>query len=158
MANSILTADELRSTLNYNPDTGVFTRRVPAKGMAVGAICGCNNGRGYLRIRVNGTYAVAHRLAWLYVHGEWPQGEIDHINRDTKDNRIANLRVVDRTENLLNRGNDGRNTSGVRNVSWDANRSKWVAQIRRRGKQFNLGRFESVDEAASAVRDFLEGA
>ena len=144
MADPILTAAKVRQTLNYDLNTGVFTRRVATKGVSVGTVCGCDNGRGYIRIKVNGAYVVAHRLAWLYTYGVWPQGEIDRINRDTRDNRIENLRVVDRTGNLLNRGRDRRNTSGVKNVNWDSSRCKWVAQLRRRGKQYNLGRFDPV--------------
>lgn len=151
MANQSLTAEQLREVLNYDPETGVFTRKVPARGVKAGEIAGCDNGRGYIRIRVCGSYVLAHRLAWLYVHGEWPAGEIDHVNRNSMDNRVSNLRVVDRTANLINRRDDRRNKSGIRNVLWDAKRQKWVAQLRRRGSQLNLGRFDSITDAAAAV-------
>jgi hypothetical protein len=158
MATEILTQARLKEVLNYDPLSGLFTRRTKTRGMVEGTLCGCDNGRGYVRIRVDGNYVLAHRLAWLYVYGDWPSGEIDHVNRDTKDNRIANLRVVDRSANLLNRGWDRRNTSGVRNVNWDKSRCKWVAQLRRNGQQINLGRFDSISEAESALRSFLKGA
>lgn len=69
----------------------------------------------------------------------------------TNANRVSNLRVVDRTANLINRRDDRRNKSGIRNVLWDAKRQKWVAQLRRRGSQLNLGRFDSITDAAAAV-------
>lgn len=154
MADQSLPHSVLTELLHYDPDTGLFTRVKAVRGFRVGEVAGCDNGRGYIRIRVAGQYVLAHRLAWFYVHKEWPSGEIDHINRDTHDNRIDNLRVVNRSENLLNKGLDSRNTSGVKNVSWDAQRGKWVAQLRRSGKQFNLGRFSTKHEAEAAVRNF----
>lgn len=154
MANQSLPHNVLTDLLHYDPDTGVFTRAKAIRGCRVGEVAGCDNGRGYIRIRVSGKYVLAHRLAWFYVNKSWPEGEIDHINRNGLDNRMKNLRVVNRSENLLNKGLDRRNTSGVKNVSWDERRGKWVAQLRRSGEQFNLGRFTTKHEAENAVRNF----
>lgn len=154
MADRILTQSRLKELLHYDPDTGVFTRAKAVRGHKKGAVAGCDNGRGYIRIKVDGRYFLAHRLAWLYETASFPEGEIDHINRNGLDNRIKNLRTVTRSENLLNKGLDHRNTSGVKNVSWDQHREKWVAQVRRNKKQFNLGRFATKDEAVAAVKNF----
>jgi hypothetical protein len=85
-----LTAERLRELLNYDPDTGVFTWRVrPVHSHRVGDIAGSvRTTRGYRLIGVAGRVYKAHRLAWLYMMGEWPKDQIDHINRDPSDNRF----------------------------------------------------------------------
>lgn len=93
----------LRATLLYDPDTGVFTRAITRGSLAAGTKAGSLNRVGYWQIGVCGRTYTAQRLAWFYVHGDWPDGDIDHINRDKLDNRIANLRVISRSENLRNR-------------------------------------------------------
>lgn len=93
----------LRATLLYDPDTGVFTRAISRGSYAVGTIAGSLNKSGYWQIGVCGRTYTAQRLAWYYAHGEWPDDDIDHINRDKLDNRLINLRVVSRSENLRNR-------------------------------------------------------
>lgn len=105
----------------------------------------------YVRIRVCGRDFFAHRLAWLWVNGELPEGaEIDHINGDTLDNRIANLRLATRAQNGANQGLRRNNTSGVKGVSWDAKRGRWFASITIEGKSKALGRFDDFDDAVAA--------
>ena len=86
-----LTQERLKEVLDYNPDTGIFVNRVRRSNRKVGDVAGCSNGLGYIKISVDGTNYLGHRLAWLYTYGEMPQ-QIDHINCDRADNRIANLR------------------------------------------------------------------
>lgn len=93
---------------------------------------------------------MAHRLAWLYVYGEWPDAEIDHINGNTGDNRISNLRPATRAQNGANRGRQTNNASGVKGVCWHAQSGKWRAMIRISGKSRHLGLFNDIGAAAAA--------
>jgi hypothetical protein len=87
-----LTAERLRERLHYDAETGVFTRRVGSGHAHAGDMAGSVHSTGYVRIGIDGGKYTAHCLAWLYVHGVWPSDQIDHINRNRSDNRIANLR------------------------------------------------------------------
>lgn len=149
MKNSKVTQARLRELFEYSPDTGVFTRKVGVKGYAAGSVAGTDNGHGYIRIRVDGVFYLAHRLAWLYVTGGWPNGEIDHRDRDRSNNRFENLRDVDRSTNLINTSCRASNVSGEKNVNWDKVRRKWTVQLRRRGRQINGGRFDDLTQAIS---------
>lgn len=146
-----LTAELLRQELSYDPDTGEFVRRKKSKGRQPQK---CNVGtispHGYQQIRVLYTRYHAHRLAWLYVHGDWPSGYLDHINGDTLDNRMENLRVVTKAQNSANQGKQCRNTSGHKGVYWDKNRGKWTVQIGVNRRYKYLGRYDTVEEAAQA--------
>jgi len=114
-----------------------------------GAVAGYVGNDGYVRIRASGTRFLAHRLAWFYVHGTWPVGEIDHINGDRSDNRIANLRDVSRLTNRQNmRRAQADNRSGLLGVSLANNRCK--ASIRSGGKNHHLGYFSSPEAAHAA--------
>lgn len=145
-----LTQDRLKQLLEYNPDTGGF-RWVVTKGRAkAGAWAGATDAYGYRVIRIDGVLYKAHRLAWLYTHGKWPEGLVDHINRVPGDNRLRNLREVTQSENMHNAA---RNTkSGVPGVRWRAERNKWVAQIRVGYRHHVIGSFACKDEAIRARR------
>lgn len=135
----LLSQDELKRLLHYDAATGVFTRRVRTSyAIRVGDVAGCDNGEGYRNIRIHGRFYVAHRLAWLYVHGEWPIGWIDHIDGNRDNNRIVNLRCVTASENMQNqrgRRGTGRNGSG------------WSARISLNRKKYHLGTFPTEAEA-----------
>ena len=143
-----ITADELRSILHYDPLTGVFTRRESAGGRMAGKVSGGPTTDGYTKIGVNRRYYKAHRLAWLYVYGEWPTYQIDHINRDRADNRICNLRDVTHQQNLCNTNTYSNNTSGHKGVRY--RNGKFAARIRVNYKFVQLGTFECFDEAVAA--------
>ena len=146
-----LTAEYLRSILNYDPETGIFTRKVrTANSVKVGDVAGCSNGDGYLRLRLQSRLFYAHRLAWLYMYGEWPKGQIDHINRDRSDNRISNLREVTNKQNAQNSSKPSNNTSGYPGICWHKRDSKWVACIRHNQKLIHLGLFKTIEEAIAA--------
>ena len=146
-----LTAEYLRSVLHYDPETGIFTRKVgSANQVKVGDVAGSVNGDGYLKVSVQSRLYQAHRLAWLYIHGSWPKDQIDHTNRIRTDNRISNLREVSNKQNGQNRSKPSNNTSGHPGVCWKKQRSKWEARIKHNYKQFYLGLFESLEEAISA--------
>lgn len=142
----MITPDRLREVLAYDPDTGQFHWRVRGRGKykRPGAHAGHYDGR-YVTMRVDGRKYYAHRLAWVYVHGVWPDGDIDHINEDKSDNRISNLRPASRSQNMLNvsRASE-RSQSGVRGVS--PRRGRWRATISGR----HIGDFDTIEEAAAA--------
>jgi hypothetical protein len=92
----------------------------------------------------------AHRLAWLYVYGEWPSDQIDHINRNRSDNRIANLRIATPTQNQANRSVCKRNTTGFKGVTVDPRTGRFRAKIRVNGKRTHIGVFDSAEEAGAA--------
>lgn len=146
-----ITAEEVRNLLDYNPATGAFTRRVrTSMRINVGDAAGCPNGKGYLLIRLQNRLYRAHRLAWLYVHGEWPPHEIDHIDGNRSNNAIANLRPSTHAQNMQNLAKKSSNTSGVTGVHWDQLRSKWKAEIGANGTVLRLGSFASKEEARNA--------
>ena len=146
-----LTAEYLRSILHYEPETGIFTRKVrTASRVKVGDVAGSPDGHGYLLIQLQSRKYKAHRLAWLYIRGSWPTDQIDHINRIRTDNRIANLRDVSHKQNGQNASKPSNNTSGHPGVSWHKQRSKWQVKIMHNQKQIHLGLFESLEEAVAA--------
>ena len=139
----------LRELLDYDAETGRFVWRQANKRVKGGTVAGYVGNDGYVRIRASGTRFLAHRLAWFYVHGTWPSGEIDHINGDRSDNRIANLRDVSRLTNRQNmRRAQADNRSGLLGVSLTNNRCK--ASIRSGGKNHHLGYFASPEAAHAA--------
>jgi hypothetical protein len=160
MAKPDITAAQLREVLDYAPETGVFTNRAERFGSVAGKVTGTPSRYGYLHVKVFGRTYRAHRLVWLYVHGTSPQGQIDHINGDRSDNRIANLRDVSAGANSENkRQATARNRSGFLGVNFAA--GKWVAQICTGGKDCYLGRFDTPEKAheayLSAKRKLHEG-
>lgn len=154
MAKSIvagLTVEALKAELSYNPETGVFTRITKRGGRNVGDIGGyINKSTHYVIIRVCGANYLAHRLAWLYVHGKWPDHAIDHKNRCKSDNRISNLRDIEQCENARNTAIRKTNTSGVTGVYWNKRVGRWMVLAFRHGKQISLGYFREWFDAVCA--------
>jgi hypothetical protein len=148
-----LTQQEVKDVLRYNPDTGDFTWRVSRRGTArAGSVAGSINDRGYWRVMYCGKSHYAHRLAWLYMHGEFPPGEIDHINHIKDDNRLSNLRLATSKDNNRNRGLSSSNTSGFTGVVWHKRNCKWRAQMKRNCKSITLGEFDNIEDAVAARR------
>lgn len=140
----------LKDALDYNPETGVFTRKKASGRAKIGDVAGRASVGGYLYVNVFGKTYLAHRLAWFYAHGLMPVGEIDHINHDKADNRMSNLREVPHSVNGRNASISQANTSGVTGVSWYQRDNNWQAQIWVRGKPIYLGRFDDIDDAIAA--------
>ncbi|WP_376956428.1 HNH endonuclease signature motif containing protein (plasmid) [Azospirillum sp. A26] len=145
-----LTQARLRELLHYDPETGVFTWLVRRQGIRADRAAGCVSSPGYILIGVDGRLCRAHRLAWLYMTGEWPAAEIDHINRARGDNRWNNLRLATGSQNQGNRSVNSDNKSGVKGVSWSQKRGMWKAQIGAAGKRRCLGYFPDCAVAAAA--------
>ena len=147
-----LTQTRLKELLTYSPSTGVFTWRVTRgpKAMA-GHVAGTPHARGYVALMVDQKLYLAHRLAWLYVHGAWPEWTIDHRNGDRADNRIRNLRDVTLQANLHNQTKPyNSNKSGLRGVSFESRSNKWYSRIRVAGSNLMLGYFDTAQEAHAA--------
>ena len=162
---NVIDISALRDDLAYDPETGVFTWRhgvVTGNGafrLKPGQVAGTNTGDGlYRQFKWRGHLYRAHRLAWLYVHGEWPVGEIDHINRDGRDNRIANLRLATRAQNLGNTRRRTTNQSGFKGVTWSAHAKRWSAWIATGGNTRHLGYFDTPEAAHQAYANAAKTA
>jgi hypothetical protein len=141
------TRSELQEALDYDPETGQFFWKERRGSAVAGQQAGCLSVNGCRVIRFGKKLHTAHRLAWLYVHGEWPQ-EIDHRNGDPSDNRIANLRPCSHAENTRNVKMHRDTASGMKGVYRD--KKKWVSRIYVAGKDHFLGTFATREEAAAA--------
>lgn len=163
-----ITAEYLRAILSYDPDTGEFLWKYRPREMFAtlnayavwnsrfaGKSAGGSKSR-YEQIGIYGTRYQAHCLAWMYMTGQWPDKEVDHINLDKHDNRFANLRLASRSENARNIRAFRTNTSGVKGVCWNAKSNKWQAAIRLHGQKIHLGLHDSIDDAASAYAKAAE--
>lgn len=145
------TQARLKELLHYCPDTGVFTRLVLLCGRGrIGSPVGFADPKGYTIIPIDGMKHRAHRLAWLYVHGEIPAMQIDHINGIRHDNRLSNLRLATNSENCSNARIRSDNTTGYKGVTWHKAIRKWTARIMVRKKHLNLGVFDSPEDAYAA--------
>lgn len=145
-----LTTERLRTLLRYDPETGAFTRLVSLRGVNAGDLAGTlHKASGYIYIGVDGRSYRAHRLAWLYMTGDWPV-EVDHENRARSDNRWRNLREATRSQNNANGKRRVDNTSGHKGVNWVDRVSRWRAYVTVEGRQRHLGYFMELDAAISA--------
>jgi len=157
---------EISALLDYNPETGVFRWKFRPSALFnssrdakawnkrfAGAETGTtDNGRGYMTATIFGKTYKAHRLAWVISYGEWPDGEVDHIDHNTRNNKLANLRDVSRKENLRNRPPQKNNTSGHVGVHWQAECKSWMASIGVDGRSIYLGLFQNIEDAIAARR------
>ena len=159
--------DDLRKILDYDPVTGILTWKPRSVEMFKAGRPTAEHARawwnaryagkqagaislGYLKVSVFDLRIQAHRVCWAIHYGEWPEGQIDHINGDRTDNRIANLRVVTNAENMRNKKRPANNISGVVGVYWEALANRWRAGIGVDGAWHSLGVFTSFDEACAA--------
>lgn len=146
-----LTAERLRELLHYDPDTGLFTRRVStAPSVKVGDIAGTLNSKGYIKIRLDGYLYAAHRLAWLYVTGAFPENEVDHIDGVTDHNWFSNLRDVTHQQNMTNCRGYRTNTTGFRGVYFFPKTGRYHSKIRVNSKLIHLGSFSTPEAASEA--------
>ena len=156
-----MTPETLKALLSYDPLSGVFTWRGKPNGrVAHGARAGSAHNKGYRHIRINGRLYLEHVLAVLYTHGVMHDGEIDHINGNRSDNRLENLRRVDKSINLQNQRKAHKGSaSGL--LGAHKHGSNWRAVIKIRGERVNIGTFSTAEEAHTAYlkakRDLHEG-
>lgn len=144
-----------RDFLTYDPETGDFFWKVRSGRMVAGSLAGKTTKRGYRMLLVKGRHYQAHRAAWLFHYGDWPDGQIDHINRDPADNRISNLRVVTASQNCLNRnvrvrGEIRHGGSGITQLK----NGKWQVQVHdpKLGRPVYGGVFAEEKEASEKAR------
>ena len=141
---------ELFEILNYNPETGIFTWISARPKIRIGNIAGGLCDKGYIKIKIDGKKYFAHRLAWLYMTGELPENDIDHINLIRNDNRFCNLRKATRSQNQGNQRKYINNKSGIKGVCWDKGANKWLAQIQVKKQKIKLGRYLNIEDAIEA--------
>lgn len=159
---SAVPIETLKNALAYNPDTGelIWKHRCDRNnawnaklaGKQVGTKTSCNQVLPSKRITFgfDGRRLSAHRIAWAIFYGQWPVGEIDHINGDPSNNRITNLRDVTRQENAKNQQVKSNNKTGVIGVHFDAQTKMWGVGVMVSGKHIRLGRFKDFFEAVCA--------
>ena len=149
-----LTVEQLRGLLKYDPETGVLTWLVSGRRMKprAGEVAGCADPRGYIQIRINRRLYWAHRLALAIVNGEWPDGEVDHLDGDKGNNRLSNLRVGTKATNMQNlrRAMTSNKSSGLLGAHWNKERQKWKAAITVDGRTVYLGLFDTAQAAHTA--------
>lgn len=151
MAVSDLTQARLKELVSYDPDTGIFIWIKKAnRNILTGSVAGSVNSQGYWRIQIDQKSYRAHKLAWLYIFGEFPNGILDHKNRDKLDNRISNLRSVSSSINNQNCKIRKNNTSGSTGVHLDKSRQKWVSYVNIDSKHKHIGYFNTIEEAIAA--------
>lgn len=148
---SKLTAERLRLLLHYDPKSGIFRwRNTECKRLKTGDIAGCAIKGRSTRIHLIGHQYRAHRLAWLYMTGGWPEHEVDHRDRDPSNNKWRNLRVATHQQNLCNTKLRSDNTSGGKGVRLDKRNGRWRARIHIGNRERSVGAFDTFDEASAA--------
>lgn len=145
---------ELKSILHYDAPTGVFRWRKEMKHGRIKpwSIAGCVDGDGYIKIKFDQQDYRAHRLAWLYVHGQMPEHQIDHINGIRNDNRICNLRQATIKQNNENTSLRKDNSTGCRGVHFSKREGKYVAKVEHNKQRILVGYFDQLEDAAIAVQ------
>lgn len=161
MATSTLTLATVQELLNYNPKDGVFTWKVKRNNFVKkGSVAGCADTCGHIMIRINGVAYMAHMLAWFIQTGEWPEKEVDHIDRNPANNSWDNLRYATDAENAQNRSIASNNTSGVKGVSYDHSRRKYRGKVTFNGVEYRTKRCDTLAEAEAltvSLRERLHG-
>lgn len=156
--------DEARSRYTYDPETGVFTRKKTARHLAAGSVVTGTRSHGYIRIWADGKQIAAHRLAWLWMTGEWPSIDIDHIDGNRANNAWSNLRQVDRSTNLENirRAKSHNKSTGLLGAYKSPTSGRFVSRIQVRGKDMHLGSFATAEAAhcayLSAKKELHQGS
>ena len=146
----MITQKLLKKLLKYDAETGVFRWKIGRRGCRKGSVAGCKNSYGYIHIMIDWKNYKAHRLAWLYVNGYFPEHDIDHINGIRDDNRLCNIREVTMQCNMQNCKKRITNSTGIRGVCWHKRARKYMAQITIHGKRKHLGYYRNLGNAALA--------
>jgi hypothetical protein len=141
----------------YYEDGHLFRKVATGPTTKAGDKAGGLDDKGYLTVRYNNTKFKAHRIIWEMHFGVIPKGyEIDHIDHNRLNNKLENLRLATRSQNVRNTPITSKNKSGYKGVSWNKQMSKWVVQIRQNNMKKHIGYFENVIEAAKAYDSALK--
>jgi len=141
MAAHEVTQERLKELVSYDPETGKFAWLQSKRGRRP------VSHRSYCQLRIDGRSYLIHRLAWIYVHGDIPNGmEVDHANRDTTDTRLINLRLATSSQNNANRRINPSSKSGLKGAH-SAKRGRYCARLTHKGKVHRLGTFKTAEEA-----------
>ncbi len=147
----MLTQERLKEVLSYDPVTGLFIWNHDRGGTAKhNSVAGTSHTKGYIKIKIDGKLYFAHRLAFVYVTGEFPKEQVDHLNNIRHDNRWNNLRLVTQEENQHNRKKSKNNTTGIEGVYWEKARNKYKVQIYINNTCINIGRYDTLEAAKEA--------
>lgn len=147
-----LTVERLRELLHYDPHTGVFTWRAKtsrASRVRIGMVAGSVLPSGGRIIEIEEKAHQAHRIAWLYMNGVWPAGDLDHRDCNKDNNAIGNLRLADDTHNAANKRLSKRSGTGFKGVS-AIRYGRFTARIMKHGVAYALGSFATAEEAHAA--------
>lgn len=146
----MITQADVKQMFDYDPETGDLVRRLDrGTTYKAGAVAGTIQGNGYRTVYIKGKIYGAHRIVWLWCHGEWPEHQIDHIDRNKLNNRIENLRDVPASVNSLNQDKRA-SASGFKGVR--RSRKRWSAEIRKDGNVVHLGTFDTPEMAFEAFK------
>lgn len=146
-----MTFERVNYALRYDHTIGLFYWRVALSDKTrIGVLAGGINAQGYRRIKIDGHYYLAHRLAWLLTHGVWPSAEIDHKNRIKSDNRLPNLREATHSQNHANVGLRSDNSTGFKGVQFSKQKGKYQAIAEKEGKRFHIAFFDDPATAHAA--------
>lgn len=138
--------------LKYLPDEGTFIWiKSPKHNIKIGDYAGNVTPRNYLRIKLKGRSYSAQTIAWYLMTGDFKQN-IDHIDRNTLNNKWNNLRVVTNSIQKFNRSTFKKSKSGHKGVQYIKQSNKWIARIQQNGKRFFIGSFNSKKEACDAYK------
>ena len=147
--------EDIREYLRYE-DGKVYWTKKPSRKIRVGAESKCISSNGYKIMQFKGKIYRVHRVVWFLVKDEQPPEMLDHINNNTLDNHIENLREVTPRQNSFNAKTSKLNKSGVKGVHWHKKNRKWVANISINNKTKNIGSFTELEEAEKAIKEFRE--
>ncbi len=141
--------EKIKEAFNYDPLTGIVTRRIRRGNFLEGSIAGGPDQEGYIRIWFCNRYYRATNIIWALHYGKWPDEIIDHKDRNPSNNVISNLREATQSQNQRNRSANRLPTqTGVKGVV--LKRGKYIAKIRAGKERFYLGSFTDLQEASDA--------
>lgn len=145
----------LLSLLTYDENTGSFIWKglSGSKSYLNGRVAGGRHNCGYIEIGIKGKCYLAHRLAWFYVNKQWPDGNLDHIDRNPRNNKISNLRIATQSQNCANQKSKRKNSLFPKGVGFRKDIQKWRARIMVNRKEITLGVFETMHEAKAAYKN-----